>query len=53
MSVWFGGVNLPTAKKPAVNAVRGAEISMIFQNPTTSLNPVIRVGRQISDVLLR
>jgi ABC-type dipeptide/oligopeptide/nickel transport system ATPase component len=50
-AIWFGGVNLLTAKKPAVSAVRGAEISMIFQDPTTSLNPVIRVGRQISDVL--
>jgi ABC-type dipeptide/oligopeptide/nickel transport system ATPase component len=50
-AIWFDGVNLLTAKQSAVNAVRGAEISMIFQDPTTSLNPVFRVGRQISDVL--
>jgi ABC-type dipeptide/oligopeptide/nickel transport system ATPase component len=50
-AIWFDGVNLLAAKQSAVNAVRGAEISMIFQDPTTSLNPVFRVGRQISDVL--
>jgi ABC-type dipeptide/oligopeptide/nickel transport system ATPase component len=50
-AIWFNGVNLLAAKRPVVNRVRGAEISMIFQDPTTSLNPVIRVGRQISDVL--
>jgi len=31
--------------------VRGKEISMIFQNPREALNPVIRVGRQITQVL--
>jgi ABC-type dipeptide/oligopeptide/nickel transport system ATPase component len=50
-AIWFNGVNLLAAKRPVVNRVRGAEISMIFQDPTTSLNPVIRVGRQVSDVL--
>jgi ABC-type dipeptide/oligopeptide/nickel transport system ATPase component len=50
-AIWFDGVNLLAAKPSAVGAVRGAEISMIFQDPTTSLNPVFRVGRQISDVL--
>ena len=32
--------------------IRGQEISMIFQEPFTSLNPVIKVGKQISEVLL-
>ena len=32
--------------------IRGNRISMIFQEPMTSLNPVFTVGRQISEVLL-
>lgn len=31
--------------------LRGKEISMILQNPTTSLNPVLKVGDQIAEVL--
>ena len=33
------------------SALRGAEISMIFQEPMTSLNPVIRIGRQVEEVI--
>jgi peptide/nickel transport system ATP-binding protein len=36
-----------------VNKIRGKEMSMIFQEPMTSLNPVYTVGRQISEPLLR
>jgi peptide/nickel transport system ATP-binding protein len=36
-----------------INTIRGKEISMIFQEPMTSLNPVYTVGRQISETLLR
>jgi peptide/nickel transport system ATP-binding protein len=32
-------------------AVRGKELSMIFQNPRTALNPIRKVGKQITDVL--
>ena len=31
--------------------IRGNEISMIFQEPMTSLNPVIRIGRQIAEAI--
>jgi oligopeptide/dipeptide ABC transporter ATP-binding protein len=35
-----------------MRAIRGSEISMIFQEPMTSLNPVFRIGKQVMEVLL-
>ena len=35
-----------------MRAIRGNEISMIFQEPMTSLNPVMTIGRQISEALM-
>ena len=46
-SVLCGGRDLFTLTEREMNAVRGAGISLIFQEPATSLNPVIRVGEQI------
>jgi oligopeptide/dipeptide ABC transporter ATP-binding protein len=45
----YQGVNLVSASKRTVNRVRGTGITMIFQEPMTSLNPVARVGEQIVD----
>ena len=39
------------AKGPEMRAVRGAKISMIFQEPMTSLNPVLTIGRQMTEGL--
>ncbi len=39
------------AKSPEMRAVRGAEIAMIFQEPMTSLNPIIKVGKQLQEVI--
>ncbi len=50
-SVLCGGRDLFTLTEREMNAVRGAGISLIFQEPATSLNPVIRVGEQIREVL--
>ncbi len=49
----FGGKNLLGLPEREMESVRGNEISMIFQEPMTSLNPVFRIGEQISEVLLR
>ena len=47
----FKGVDLLKLGTRALNRIRGREISMIFQNPLTSLNPVYTVENQISEVL--
>lgn len=49
----FGGLDLLQAPETELAALRGRELSMIFQNPRTALNPIRRIGRQIEDVLLR
>jgi len=48
----FKGRDLLTLDEPAMCAIRGAEISLIFQEPMTALNPVFRVGDQIAEALL-
>jgi oligopeptide/dipeptide ABC transporter ATP-binding protein len=45
------GADLLTLASPAMRALRGKDIAMIFQEPMTSLNPVMRVGQQIGEVL--
>ncbi|MFQ5702581.1 MAG: ABC transporter ATP-binding protein [Gemmatimonadales bacterium] len=47
----YAGRNLLLLKPRDLRAIRGAEISMIFQEPATSLNPVLTVGTQISETL--
>jgi peptide/nickel transport system ATP-binding protein len=49
----FAGLDLLKASEDELAAVRGREISMIFQNPRTALNPIRKVGKQIEDVLKR
>ena len=45
--------NLLTATKNRINSIRGKEISMIFQEPMSSLNPVYTVGNQIVETIRR
>ena len=45
------GRNLLKLNKKSMSKVRGREISMVFQEPMTSLNPVFKVGDQISEVI--
>ncbi len=49
--VIFDGRNLLTLSRRELRELRGDRISMIFQQPTSSLNPVYDVGRQIGEVL--
>lgn len=49
-SAVFEGVDLLKADKNALRNVRGRQISMIFQDPMNSLNPVIRIGKQMREV---
>ena len=50
--VELAGVDLLRLDEEAMRRVRGKDISMIFQEPMTSLNPVISIGRQIAEVFL-
>jgi peptide/nickel transport system ATP-binding protein len=50
-SISFAGLDMLGASESSLQEVRGREISMIFQNPRTALNPIRRIGRQIEDVL--
>ena len=47
----FEGRDLLELSEDAMRAIRGNEISMIFQEPMTSLNPVFTIGRQIAEAL--
>ena len=47
----FEGRNLLEISEPEMRDIRGNAISMIFQEPMTSLNPVLTVGRQIGETL--
>ncbi len=49
----FQGRDLLTAPPSQLRRIRGREISFVFQEPMTSLNPVFTVGKQISEVLRR
>ena len=50
-SIIFNDENLAQASNDRMRAIRGNDISMIFQEPMTSLNPVFTIGEQIAEVL--
>jgi len=49
--VWFDGDKISDYSAQKMYQIRGNKISMIFQEPMTSLNPVFSIGKQISEVL--
>jgi peptide/nickel transport system ATP-binding protein len=50
-SVTFDGRRLDTLPERALEKLRGARIGLVPQDPTTSLNPVVRIGDQVAEVL--
>ena len=50
--VYFNGVNLMSAHHDYLRSIRGREISMVFQDAQTALNPVQTVGTQLEEVIL-
>jgi len=48
-SIEFEGADLASADQATLRAIRGNRISMIFQEPMTSLNPILSVGRQLTE----
>ena len=50
-SVSFEGTELLAASRSDLRKIRGRQISFVFQEPMTSLNPVFRIGRQIDEVV--
>jgi len=50
-SIWFAGTDLLAIGKRELNRVRGKDLALIHQTPSLSLNPVVRVGEQISQVI--
>jgi oligopeptide transport system ATP-binding protein len=47
----FNGENLPEQSEAEMRRIRGYKIAMIFQDPMTSLNPVLTIGEQITEVV--
>lgn len=50
-AIEFTGLDMLALSEGELQEIRGREISMIFQNPRTALNPIRRIGHQIEDVL--
>jgi oligopeptide transport system ATP-binding protein len=49
---WFAGRDLLKMSNEEIRQVRGAQIGMVFQDPMTSLNPVLTIGRQLEEPLM-
>ncbi len=51
--ILLGEIDLRSADPRSLSAIRGRRISMVFQDPATSLNPTLTLGRQLTEVLTR
>jgi len=49
--IFFNNVDLATKSERYLESIRGKDMAMIFQEPMTSLNPVLRVGEQIAETI--
>jgi peptide/nickel transport system ATP-binding protein len=52
-AIRLSGEDLRTKSAAEIDGIRGRRISMVFQDPSTSLNPTLTLGEQISEVLVR
>ena len=50
-TIWYQGRDLLTLSETEMRAIRGDNISMIFQEPMTSLDPVMKVGKQVAEAI--
>ncbi|MBQ3404819.1 MAG: ABC transporter ATP-binding protein [Oscillospiraceae bacterium] len=50
--IWLGDTELTKLSDKELRKIRGSEISMIFQEPMTSLNPVVKAGKQVLEALM-
>ncbi len=50
--ILFDGIDLTKRSERELRQIRGKDISMIFQEPMTSLNPVVKVGKQVREAVL-
>lgn len=50
--ILFDGEDLTTVSEKKMQALRGNELAMIFQEPMTSLNPVFKIGRQLEEAII-
>lgn len=50
--IWFDGQEINKLSEQEMTQIRGKKISMIFQEPMTSLNPTFTIGEQICDVIM-
>ncbi|WP_018664498.1 ABC transporter ATP-binding protein [Heyndrickxia acidiproducens] len=51
--ILFGDIDIVKASERKMQSIRGKDISMIFQDPMTSLNPTMTIGKQIMEPLLK
>ncbi len=50
--IWLDGTELSALRREQLAEVRGRQMSMVFQEPMTALNPVHRIGRQLAEALI-
>ena len=51
-SIMYQGIDLTKASETEYQRIRGKKIGMIFQDPLSSLNPIVKIGKQITETML-
>ncbi|MFB0906149.1 MAG: peptide ABC transporter ATP-binding protein, partial [Pseudomonadales bacterium] len=50
--IWLNGTRIDNLKDVAMRRLRGKHIGMVFQDPLTSLNPLLSIGDQLTETML-